>query len=101
MYSHQKYEIMKQLEIKFDLPSLLEDMAQLAPKDLGVDRLMIIVEKDDDKHETTSTRILMSGEDVLDPTSLLFRAMKKESNLAVAVCMAATAFTSQTNSKKP
>ena len=92
---------MKQLEIKFDLPSLLEDMAQLEPKALGVDRLMIIVEKDDDKHETTSTRILMSGEDVMDAASLLFRAMNKESNVAIAVCMAATVYASQTNSKKP
>ena len=92
---------MKPLEIKFDLLSLLQDMAQLGPKNLGVDRLVIIAEKDDDKHETTSTHILMSGEDVMDPAALLFRAMKKESNLAMAVCMAATAFTSQTNSKKP
>lgn len=92
---------MKPLEVKFDLLSLLQDMAQLGPKNLGVDRLVIIAEKDDDKHETTSTHILMSGEDVMDPAALLFRAMKKESNLAMAVCMASTAFTSQTNSKKP
>lgn len=101
MYSHQKHETMKQLEIKFDLLSLLQDMAQLGPKNLGVDRLVIIVEKDDAQHETTSTHILMSGEDVMDPASLLFRAMNKESNVAIAVCMAAAVYASQTNSKKP
>lgn len=45
--------------------------------------------------------IMIVDEDVMDPASLLFRAMKKESNVAMAVCVAATAFTSQMNSKKP
>lgn len=91
---------MKPLEIKFDLLSLLQDMAELGPKNLGVDRLVIIVEKDDDKHETTSTHILMSGEDAMDPAGLLLRAMRKEMNVAMAVCMAARVFT-LTDIKKP
>ena len=92
---------MKPLEVKFDLLSLLQDIAQLGPHNLGVDRLMIIVEKDDEKHESTSTNILMSGEDVMDAATLIFRAMKREPNVAMAVSIAAGAYASQHNNKKP
>ena len=37
---------MKKLEIKFDLQSFLEDIAKMSPQDLGISRMLLVVETD-------------------------------------------------------
>lgn len=83
---------MKPLEIKFDLLTLLEDMSNLPARELGVDRVMILAEKDTPEADTTSLATLISTGDPLDLSGMIYRAMQKDMKIALAVSIASDVF---------
>lgn len=90
---------MKPLEVKFDLFSLLDEITLLSPKDLGVDRLIILCEKDEPNDEKTSA-VLIAGKNVLDVSSLLYRSMEKEIQLSAAVAIASATLLAESKKDK-
>lgn len=91
---------MKKLEIKFDLQSLLEDIARMSPQDLGISRMLLVVETDDPEKKETSTQILLAGDSVLDASGLVYRAMEKEPKVALAMTLAMATYITEVKGKK-
>lgn len=91
---------MKKLEIKFDLQSLLEDIARMSPQDLGISRMLLVVETDDPEKKETATQILLAGDDVLDASGLVYRAMKKEPKVALAMTLAMASYIAEAKVKE-
>lgn len=91
---------MKKLEIKFDLQSLLEDIARMSPQDLGISRMLLVVETDDPEKKETATQILLAGDDVPDASGLVYRAMKKEPKVALAMTLAMATYITEVKGKK-
>lgn len=91
---------MKPLEMKFDFISLMEDIARLSPEDLGISRMLLVVETDDQEKEETATQILLAGDSVLDASGLVYRAMEKEPKVALAMTLAMATFISEVKGKK-
>lgn len=91
---------MKKLEIKFDLQSLLEDIARMSPQDLGISRMLLVVETDDPEKKETATQILLAGDDVPDASGLVYRAMKKEPKVALAMTLAIATYIAEAKVKE-
>ena len=91
---------MKKLEIKFDLQSLLEDIARMSPQDLGISRMLLVVETDDPEKKETATQILLAGDDVPDASGLVYRAMKKEPKVALVMTLAMASYIAEAKVKE-
>ena len=90
---------MASLEVRFDLLTLLQDIMQLSPSQLGIDRLLIIAEKDGED-KVVETHIALAGEGVLDVSCMIQRALEKEPQLALSFTLAAAAYMAA-KKKKP
>lgn len=90
---------MPPLEVRFDLLTLLQDITQLSPDQLGIDRLLIIAEKDGED-KTVETHIALAGQGTLDVSSMIHRALEKEPQLALSFTLAAAAYMAA-QKKKP
>ena len=91
---------MKKMEIKFDLQSLLEDIAKMSPQDLGISRMLLVVETDYPEEKKTNTQILLAGDSVLDASGLVYRAMEKEPEVALAMTLAMATFITDVKGKR-
>ena len=88
------------MEIKFDLQSLLEDIARMSPQDLGISRMLLVVETDYPEEKETNTQILLADDSVLDASGLVYRAMEKEPKVALAMTLAMATFITEVKGKK-
>lgn len=91
---------MKKMEIKFDLQSFLEDIAKMSPQDLGISRMLLVVETDYPEEKETNTQILLAVDSVLDASGLVYRAMEKEPKVALAMTLAMATFITEVKGKK-
>lgn len=91
---------MKKMEIKFDLLSLLEDIARMSPQDLGIARMLLVVETDDPEKKETVTQILLAGDSVLDASGLVYRAIEKEPKVALAMTLAMATYITEVKGKR-
>lgn len=80
----------KQNSIKFDLPSLLEDIAQMGPDGVNVDHFIALTEKKGEKEDERKVYLLIKGDDVIATSHFLFRSMREDPKLALIVTLAAT-----------
>lgn len=90
---------MDPLKIKFDTFSLLEDIGNLDYKDLGVNNLIVIADRDVENDEV-ETKIILSGKDLIEASRTMIRAAEKSPQLATIITMTAAYFFASQKQKK-